>query len=171
MRFGFLGHNGAGKSTTLKSLTSIIEPTSGKISFDGLDLADNLDTPIQDMSHGMREKTIIIRTLLVNPEVWILDEPIQGLDPQAAFDLKQVMKAHAEQGKTVIFSTHVLDTAQQLFDEIAILKNGEMIFNGSVKSLLEAHPKESLETIYLNLIGRKNNQSEIEQLEGDSHAE
>ena len=60
MRFGFLGHNGAGKSTTLKSLTSIIEPTSGKISFDGLDLADNLDTPIQDMSHGMREKTIII---------------------------------------------------------------------------------------------------------------
>ena len=50
-------------------------------------------------------------------------------------------------------------------------KNGEMIFNGSVKSLLEAHPKESLETIYLNLIGRKNNQSEIEQLEGDSHAE
>lgn len=171
MRFGFLGHNGAGKSTTLKSLTSIIEPTSGKISFDGLDLADNLDTPIQDMSHGMREKTIIIRTLLVNPEVWILDEPIQGLDPQAAFDLKQVMKAHAEQGKTVIFSTHVLDTAQQLCDEIAILKNGEMIFNGSVKSLLEAHPKESLETIYLNLIGRKNNQSEIEQLEGDSHAE
>ncbi|CAJ2233350.1 ABC transporter ATP-binding protein [Fructilactobacillus sanfranciscensis] len=228
MRFGFLGHNGAGKSTTLKSLTSIIEPTSGKISFDGLDLAqhrteikqkigyvpdspdiflqltaqeywnliasiydikitdvqkrldeliklfalaDNLDTPIQDMSHGMREKTIIIGTLLVNPEVWILDEPIQGLDPQAAFDLKQVMKAHAEQGKTVIFSTHVLDTAQQLFDEIAILKNGEMIFNGSVKSLLEAHPKESLETIYLNLIGRKNNQSEIEQLEGDSHAE
>lgn len=171
MRFGFLGHNGAGKSTTLKSLTSIIEPTSGKISFDGLDLADNLDTPIQDMSHGMREKTIIIRTLLVNPEVWILDEPIQGLDPQAAFDLKQVMKAHAEQGKTVIFSTHVLDTAQQLCDENAILKNGEMIFNGSVKSLLEAHPKESLETIYLNLIGRKNNQSEIEQLEGDSHAE
>lgn len=171
MRFGFLGHNGAGKSTTLKSLTSIIEPTSGKISFDGLDLADNLDTPIQDMSHGMREKTIIIRTLLVNPEVWILDEPIQGLDPQAAFDLKQGMKAHAEQGKTVIFSTHVLDTAQQLCDEIAILKNGEMIFNGSVKSLLEAHPKESLETIYLNLIGRKNNQSEIEQLEGDSHAE
>ncbi|NDR76525.1 ATP-binding cassette domain-containing protein, partial [Lactobacillus sanfranciscensis] len=134
-------------------------------------LADNLDTPIQDMSHGMREKTIIIRTLLVNPEVWILDEPIQGLDPQAAFDLKQVMKAHAEQGKTVIFSTHVLDTAQQLCGEIAILKNGEMIFNGSVKSLLEAHPKESLETIYLNLIGRKNNQSEIEQLEGDSHAE
>ncbi|NDR77771.1 ATP-binding cassette domain-containing protein [Fructilactobacillus sanfranciscensis] len=171
MRFGFLGHNGAGKSTTLKSLTSIIEPTSGKISFDGLDLADNLDTPIQDMSHGMQEKNIIIGTLLVNPEVWILDEPIQGLDPQAAFNLKQVMKAHAEQGKTGIFSTHVLDTAQQLCDEIAILKNGEMIFNGSVKSLLEAHPKESLETIYLNLIGRKNNQSEIEQLEGDSHAE
>ncbi|GAA3176434.1 hypothetical protein BHU32_05990 [Fructilactobacillus sanfranciscensis DSM 20451] len=81
------------------------------------------------------------------------------------------MKAHAEQGKTGIFSTHVLDTAQQLCDEIAILKNGEMIFNDSVKSLLEAHPKESLETIYLNLIGRKNNQSEIEQLEGDSHAE
>ncbi|WP_395320121.1 ABC transporter ATP-binding protein [Fructilactobacillus frigidiflavus] len=226
--FGFLGHNGAGKSTTLKSLTSIIEPTSGKISFDGLDLAkhrteikqkigyvpdspdiflqltaqeywnliasiydikmtdvqkrldelvnlfaltDNLVTPIQDMSHGMREKTIIIGTLLVNPDVWILDEPIQGLDPQAAFDLKQVMKAHAEQGKTVIFSTHVLDTAQQLCDEIAILKHGELIFNGSVASLLAAHPNQSLETIYLNMTGSKNNQQEINQLEGDSDAE
>ena len=67
-------------------------------------------------------KTILIGALLPDPDIWILDEPLQGLDPQAAFDLKEMMKAHAAKGKTVIFSTHVLDTAQQLCDQLAILK-------------------------------------------------
>lgn len=67
-------------------------------------------------------KTIIIGALLPDPDIWILDEPLQGLDPQAAFDLKEMIKRHAEKGNTVIFSTHVLDTAQQLCDELAILK-------------------------------------------------
>lgn len=222
--FGFLGHNGAGKSTTLKSITSVIEPTSGRIVVDGLDLAknrldvkkkigyvpdtpdlflqltaseywnliatiyemninehqdrlheltelfsmtENIDTQIQSMSHGMREKTIIIGTLLVNPDVWILDEPIHGLDPQAAYDLKEMMKDHAAKGKTVIFSTHVLDTAQQLCDEIAILKDGSLIYDGSVQDLLADHPNESLETVYLEMAGRKTDQADINKLTED----
>ena len=98
-------------------------------------------------------KTILIGTLLPDPDIWVLDEPLQGLDPQAAYDLKEMMKAHAAKGKTVIFSTHVLDTAQQLCDKIAILKKGELIYHGKVQDLLNESPADTLETIYLKMAG------------------
>lgn len=222
--FGFLGHNGAGKSTTLKSLVSIIEPTSGKIVVDGLELKANRqaikekiayvpDTPdiflqltameywdllaaaynlsdiserrlklvtlfgmeervdetLSSFSHGMRQKAILIGALLSDPDIWILDEPMQGLDPQAAYDLKQMMKKHAQKGKTVIFSTHNLDTAQQLCDQLAILKQGELIYNGSVQNLLNQHENESLEEIYLGMAGRIDDQEMVDDIEGESH--
>ncbi|KAF1295650.1 3-dehydroquinate dehydratase [Enterococcus sp. JM4C] len=209
--FGFLGHNGAGKSTTIKSIVSIINPTAGEIIVDGENLAEHRqaikerigyvpDTPdmflqltadeywillasaynlteeqknkqvayltrlfdiqgqenntLESFSHGMRQKVIVIGALLSDPDIWILDEPLQGLDPQAAFDLKELMKEHARKGNTVVFSTHNLDTAQQLCDELAILKKGELIYNGTVDDLLATSPGESLETIYLRMTGR-----------------
>lgn len=224
--FGFLGHNGAGKSTTLKSLVSIIEPTSGTITVDGQDLATNrqaikekiayvpdtpdiflqltageywdlltaayqlsgaevtkrrqdlielfdmsshIDETLASFSHGMRQKSIIIGALLSDPDIWILDEPLQGLDPQAAYDLKKLMQAHAAKGKTVIFSTHVLDTAQQLCDELAILKKGELIYNGSVADLRAQHDNESLEEIYLGMAGRQSDGHLVDNIEGDAH--
>lgn len=222
--FGFLGHNGAGKSTTLKSLVSIIEPTNGKIVVDGLELKANRqaikekityvpDTPdiflqltameywdllaaaynlsdiserrlklvtlfgmeervdetLSSFSHGMRQKAILIGALLSDPDIWILDEPMQGLDPQAAYDLKQMMKKHAQKGKTVIFSTHNLDTAQQLCDQLAILKQGELIYNGSVQNLLDQHENESLEEIYLGMAGRIDDQEMVDDIEGENH--
>ncbi|CAJ1188241.1 ABC-type transporter ATP-binding protein EcsA [Companilactobacillus paralimentarius] len=224
--FGFLGHNGAGKSTTIKNLVSIIQPTSGSIIVDGLDLAEHRqeikqkiayvpDTPdiflqltameywdllaaaydlvesdvqarrhklvelfnmservdetMASFSHGMRQKAVLIGALLTDPDIWILDEPMQGLDPQAAYDLKQLMKAHAEKGKTVIFSTHNLDTAQQLCDELAILKTGQLIYNGSVQDLLAQHNGESLEDIYLQMAGRQGDSHLVDDIEGDSH--
>lgn len=213
--FGFLGHNGAGKSTTIKCLTSIIEATSGDIFVDGLSLAANRlsikkrigyvpDTPdiflqlsaneywnliasafelseqeknqqvanltklfdiegkenqtIESFSHGMRQKVIVIGALLSNPDIWILDEPLQGLDPQASYDLKSLMKAHAAQGKTVIFSTHALEVAQQLCDQLAILKAGELIYTGTVDALLESADDASLESVYLKMAGRQDKQ-------------
>jgi len=224
--FGFLGHNGAGKSTTIKNLVSIIQPTSGSIKVDGLELSEHRqeikqkiayvpDTPdiflqltateywdllaaaydlsddevksrrqklvnlfnmglhvdetMASFSHGMRQKTVLIGALLSDPDVWILDEPMQGLDPQAAYDLKQLMQAHAKKGKTVIFSTHNLDIAQQLCDELAILKTGELIYNGSVKDLLAQHENESLEEIYLQMAGRQGDGHLVDDIEGDTH--
>lgn len=216
---GLIGHNGAGKSTTIKSLVSVINPTAGKILVDGLDLASHrlrikqkigyvADSPdlflrltaqefwdlvaasyglnsqdyekrlvdllhlfdfadhryevIETFSHGMRQKVFVIGALLSDPDIWVLDEPMTGLDPQAAFDLKQLMRAHADKGKTVLFSTHVLEVAEQLCDRLAILKKGELIFYGTVAELKAEHPDQSLEAIYLNLAGRKE--------EGESHA-
>ena len=80
---------------------------------------------------------------------------MQGLDPQAAHDLKQLMKEHAQKGKTVIFSTHDLAIAQQLCDELAILKKGQLIYNGTLHDLMAKYPDESLEDIYLGLAGRQ----------------
>ena len=218
--FGFLGHNGAGKSTTIKSLVSILEPSQGEIFFDGKNIKENRlaikqkiayvpdspdiflqltaneywdlisaayelqasddrrqelielfslvgheDETIESFSHGMRQKTISIGALLPDPDIWILDEPLQGLDPQAAFDLKKMIRQHAEKGKTVIFSTHVLDSAQQLCDDLAILKQGELLYNGSVVDLLNAHPGASLESIYLKMTGRQSDEDLIAELE------
>lgn len=79
------------------------------------------------------------------------------------------MKAHAAKGKTVIFSTHNLDTAQQLCDELAILKKGQLIYNGSVTELLSQHENETLEQIYLQMAGRQNDGHLIDDIEGDHH--
>lgn len=209
---GLIGHNGAGKSTTIKSLVSVINPTSGQIIIDGQELSANrlaikkkigyvADSPdlflrltanefwelvatsydmneadceerlqylletfdfadhryevIESFSHGMRQKVFVIGALLSDPDIWVLDEPLTGLDPQAAFDLKNMMREHADKGNTVIFSTHVLEVAEQLCDRLAILKKGELIFYGTIKELKSQHPEQSLETIYLGLAGRK----------------
>ncbi|HFI0119529.1 TPA: ABC transporter ATP-binding protein [Streptococcus suis] len=111
--------------------------------------------PIDSFSHGMRQKTIIIGALIPNPDIWILDEPLTGLDPQASFDLKQMMKDHAKGGKTVLFSTHVLSVAEQLCNRIGILRKGRLIFVGSLEELKSQYPDKDLETIYLELAGRQ----------------
>ena len=119
------------------------------------DVAENINDLIDSFSHGMRQKVILIGALISNPDIWILDEPLTGLDPQASFDLKEMMKEHARGGNTVLFSTHVLAVAEQLCDRIGILKDGKLIFIGTLDELKANHPDKDLETIYLELAGRK----------------
>lgn len=118
------------------------------------DIADRKYETIDSFSHGMRQKVVVIGALIPNPDIWILDEPLTGLDPQASYDLKEMMRKHAESGKTVLFSTHVLSVAEQLCDRIGILKKGELIFLGTLEELRQAYPDQNLETIYLQLIAR-----------------
>lgn len=119
------------------------------------DIYDRRFETISSYSHGMRQKAIIIGALVPNPDIWILDEPLTGLDPQASFDLKEMMKKHANEGNTVIFSTHVLAVAEQLCDRIGILRQGKLIFVGTLDELKADHPEKDLETIYLELAGRQ----------------
>ena len=88
------------------------------------EIKDVLNDKILSYSHGMRQKIIIMGALINDPEVWILDEPMTGLDPQSSFHLKQMMREHANKGKTVFFSTHVLEVAEKLCDKIAIIAHG-----------------------------------------------
>lgn len=115
------------------------------------EIKDVLNDKILSYSHGMRQKIIIMGALINDPEVWILDEPMTGLDPQSSFHLKQMMREHANKGKTVFFSTHVLEIAEKLCDKIAIIAHGKMIYYGTLEELRAQHGEQSLEELFLEV--------------------
>jgi len=117
------------------------------------EMAKALGDQIQSYSHGMRQKIIIMGVLIHNPSVWIMDEPMTGLDPKAAFTLKEMMREHADKGNTVFFSTHVLDVAEKICDRVAVINKGKLLFCGKLDEM-KAHFKvqgESLEKIFLDM--------------------
>lgn len=117
-------------------------------------LADVLSDRIQSFSHGMRQKLMIIGALLHDPDVWILDEPMTGLDPRSAFMLKEMMREHAEAGKTVFFSTHVLDVAEKICDRVAVIDRGKVLFCGTITEMRSHFQADaSLESMFLELVG------------------
>ena len=206
--FGFIGHNGAGKTTMIKSLVGILDFEEGDILInnksikkepivcklqmayvpDNPDLYENmkaidfinficdmyetdietrkeniekyskmfemenkLNDDISSFSHGMKQKVALIAALSHNPKVLIMDEPFVGLDPKAVFDIKSVMKEMTKDGKTIFFSTHILDVAEKLCDRVAIIKNGNIVKIGKMKDI---KGDSSLEEVFLEL-GKK----------------
>ena len=116
------------------------------------DIYNNLNEKIQNYSLGMRQKIIIIGSLLNNPKNWILDEPMTGLDPKSSHDLKELMKKYSENGNTVFFSTHVLEVAEKLCDRIGIINKGELVFVGTYEELKEKYENNnSLEELFLEI--------------------
>lgn len=106
---------------------------------------------IRSYSRGMRQKLTIIGALIHNPPVWVLDEPMVGLDPRAAHLLKQEMRRHCDEGNTVFFSTHVLEVAEKLCDEIAIIDQGKLVAQGTLEELRSEERGASLEQRFLQL--------------------
>ena len=206
--FAFIGHNGAGTTTLIKSIVGILNFEEGDILInnksikeepieckkemayvpDNPDLYENMraidfinficdmyDTPIDirtenitkyakmfeiedklnddinSFSHGMKQKVALISALAHNPKVLIMDEPFVGLDPKAVYDMKELMKEMTKEGKTVFFSTHILDVAEKLCDEVAIIKAGEIVKYGKMKDVMG---DETLEQVFL-LLGEK----------------
>lgn len=115
-------------------------------------LEEILDKPMQGYSHGMRQKMMVIAALVHEPKVWILDEPIIGLDPKSAVALKKMMHEHVKRGNTVFFSTHVLEEAEKLCDEIAIIDKGKIIYFGTLKDLIKKYKKKDLEELFLEVV-------------------
>ncbi|NMA15702.1 MAG: ABC transporter ATP-binding protein [Erysipelotrichia bacterium] len=116
------------------------------------EIYDVLNNKLESFSHGMRQKIVLIGALLHNPNNWILDEPMTGLDPKSSFDLKEMMKEHADEGKTVFFSTHVLEVAEKMCDRIGIISKGKLLFVGTVEEAREQFAKEgSLEKVFLEI--------------------
>lgn len=200
--FGFLGQNGAGKSTTIKCLTGIYPFTEGDIKICGHSIKteplkaklnigyvpdnhavyDNLtgreyvnciadlygvseedrterleeylkifklgfaiDRQIKGYSHGMKQKICIIAALIHEPKLWVLDEPMVGLDPQSIFAIIDRMKSHCEKGNTVFFSSHNIDLVAKLCNRVAIIHDGRLC---TVIDLSEPGARESLEGIF-----------------------
>ena len=124
-----------------------------KIYSEEFGMTNELNNKIENYSHGMRQKIVIIGALLHNPKNLILDEPITGLDPKSSFDLKNILREHARKGNTVFFSTHILEIAEKLCDRVGIINKGNLIFVGTLEELREKFPsKNSLEDIFINII-------------------
>ena len=124
------------------------------------DIASVLGASIGSFSRGMKQKLCVVASLLHDPGNWILDEPLVGLDPQAAFDLKELMRERCAKGACVFFSTHVMEVAEKLCDRIAVIRKGRVIFVGSIEELRRAHGgasggngNESLESLFLEMVG------------------
>ena len=203
--FGFIGHNGAGKTTMIKSLVGILDFEEGDILINNksikkepivcklqmayvpdnpdlyenmtaidfinficdmydtdletrkenilkyakmFEIENNLNDDISSFSHGMKQKVALIAALSHEPKVLIMDEPFVGLDPKAVFDIKNIMKKMAKEGKTIFFSTHILDVAEKLCDRVAIIKNGNIVKIGKMKDI---KGDSSLEEVFLEL--------------------
>lgn len=203
--FAFIGHNGAGKTTMIKSIVGIIDFDEGEILINGKSVKDepieckkmiayvpdnpdlyenmkaidyinficdmyetplderkkniskyakmfeiekNLGDYISSFSHGMKQKVALIAALSHNPSIIIMDEPFVGLDPKAVFDMKNIMKEMTKEKKTIFFSTHILDVAEKLCDQVAIIKKGKILKVGTMK---EIKGDESLEEVFLAL--------------------
>lgn len=115
------------------------------------DLSEVLDRPMQSYSHGMRQKMMVAAALVHDPDVWILDEPLTGLDPKSAYALKNMMREHADAGNSVLFSTHVLEVAEKLCDKVIIINHGQTLFYGTLDELTTGYPDMDLEKIFLEM--------------------
>ena len=203
--YGFIGHNGAGKSTTIRAVVGVLDFTEGDIFIDGhsvktdsleckkitayipdnpdlyenltgiqyldfisdvfgisaaerqkrikdfadrFEITDSLGDLISSYSHGMKQKLAIISALIHEPKLMVLDEPFVGLDPKAAFTLKQIMHEICEKGTAIFFSTHVLDVAEKLCNKVAIIKQGRLISQGTMEELTRGG---SLEDVFLEV--------------------
>ena len=116
------------------------------------EIYNELNNQIQSYSHGMRQKIVICGALLAEPKNWILDEPMTGLDPKSSFDLKEMMREHSKSGKTVFFSTHVLEVAEKLCDRVGIINKGKLVFVGTFEEMKQKFKEQaSLEELFLEI--------------------
>ena len=117
-----------------------------------LAMEDSLNQKIESYSHGMRQKIILIGTLIHEPKIWILDEPLTGLDPKSSFVLKKLIKEHVGKGNSVIFSKNDLVVAEKLCDRIGIINKGKLIFDGKIEDMRKKiGADDSLESMFLEL--------------------
>ena len=205
---GYLGPNGSGKSTTMKMITGLLEPTGGKILFDGAPIDDDpirwkqrlgyvpeephlythltgleylvmvgqlrdlprkrtgerIDgllsafgllsdrhVPISSYSKGMRQKILLSAALLHDPELILLDEPFSGLDVGMSLVLRALIQELAARGKTVLFSSHELDTVERVSSRVVILHRGKVVADDSIDNLRTLVAAPSLEAIFSQL--------------------
>ncbi len=115
-------------------------------------LENNLLEPIRTYSHGMKQKIALIGALIHKPKLIVLDEPFVGLDPKAAFDLKEIIKELCQNGMMVFFSSHVLEVVEKFCNKIAIIKNGQIVSSGLTD---DVKGDSSLEEAFLELYDKE----------------
>jgi ABC-2 type transport system ATP-binding protein len=208
---GYLGPNGSGKTTTVRMLTGLMEPTSGKVLYEGQDIRDDLvafrrrigyvpeepylypflsgreylelvgrlreiperllakkidgfltlfgiggaaDQSISAYSKGMKQKVLISGALLHDPDVLILDEPESGLDVTTALVLRHLIGRLSDQGKAVLYSSHVLEVVEKVCRKVLVLHGGQVVADDSVAHLRTLMSSDSLADVFSQLVLR-----------------
>jgi ABC-2 type transport system ATP-binding protein len=124
------------------------------------------DNQMKTYSHGMKQKIAIMSALVHNPKVWILDEPLTGLDPTSIYQVKETMKNYAKEGNIVFFSSHIIDVVENICDRIAIIKKGKILADKSVSEIKKSGVR--LEDFYMNTIGEKEKGKSLTKAEGNA---
>lgn len=120
--------------------------------FDLLDINDFANRRIGKLSAGMKQKVSIARTMIHDPEVVVFDEPTVGLDVITARNIVQLVRKNREQGKTVIFSTHIMGEVNLLSDDLAIIHKGKLLFNDTFENFKKHMTSETIEDEFINLV-------------------
>jgi ABC-2 type transport system ATP-binding protein len=154
MFLGMRGKDYLAFVASVYKMNSAEAETKAKEMAEEFKMYDVLNDYIANYSHGMRQKIFIMGALLHSPSCWILDEPLTGLDPEAAYLIKDMMKKHVQEHKTVLFSTHVLEVAEKICDRIGIISKGKLLFVGTLAELKDKEKEEngSLESLFLELV-------------------
>ena len=178
--FGILGPNGSGKTTTLAILLDVVNADSGTFEWFGeksgadnlqltakiknstydkipevlelVELYDRRNDKFRTYSYGMRQRLAIAGALLNDPEVLILDEPTNGLDPQGIAEIRQLIRKIASQGITILLASHLLDEVQKVCSHVAILQKGKKLVAGSVEDVLQETKRVELASEDLSLL-------------------
>lgn len=217
---GLLGHNGAGKSTTLKCIEGMLPFESGEISICGYDikkeplkakanmgfvtdnhavfikmtgleyisfmatvygvppeerdarlkeleeifqLGDAIRNLISSYSHGMRQKVCMMASLIHKPKLWILDEPMTGLDPRTMKAVRLYMRKYAEDGNCIIFSSHALSSVAMICDRVELIKKGHQFSHINIKEKMKEDPDFDFEEYFLNSETGEDETGDIEE--------
>ncbi|MFT3908435.1 MAG: ABC transporter ATP-binding protein [Ferruginibacter sp.] len=117
------------------------------------ELADKAEARMNSYSKGMKQKVLLISGLMHNPEVIFLDEPLSGLDANAVILVKEILTQLKNSGKTIFYSSHIMDVVEKISDRIIIIDRGDVIADGSFETLKQQAHKGSLENIFTSLTG------------------
>lgn len=206
---GYIGSNGAGKSTTIKIILGLIDDCDGDvyvfgervkgesdykrkigyvpeisdmydnltayeyISFIGMlygigsikavskakemmsvfGIEDAIDGRIHTFSKGMRQKLSIITGMLHNPDILFLDEPLSGIDANSVLVFKEIMQGLKNAGKTIFYSSHILEVVEKLSDRILLLNEGNIVIDGTIEDVMKKQSDTSLESIFNDVTG------------------
>lgn len=208
---GYLGPNGSGKTTTARMLAGLLEPSSGRVEYDGRDIRNDLvgfrrelgyipeepylypflsgreylqlvgrlremdeallaskidgfltlfglsiaaDQAISSYSKGMRQKIVISAALMHDPAVVLFDEPETGLDVTTTMMLRHLVRLLASRGKSILYSSHILEVVERVCDKVIVLHKGDVVANDSIERLRTLMSSSSLEGVFSQLVIR-----------------
>jgi len=130
---------------------------------EAFEISDARDRLMETFSKGMRQKVLLTGALLHDPQVLLLDEPLSGLDVNAALTFRRLLEGLAERGKTILYCSHILDVVERLCHDVIILHQGALVAQAPTAELLSGHPSHRLETVFQDLTRHEGDQEWVGQ--------